>query len=301
MNWQRSMVLTAALALGFGLVLLNVAPAGASSEPKKEKTGGATGIGEHGTTEGEEGESSELDGPRPPLPWEVPRAIENQCTKEEIVLLRELRERSELLDLRSAALDEREGAIEDAERLLASRLAKIESIRADIVGKLDAERSMILATIREEQTSRRNELEKEQSARLKKIEEEQAIVLAAIARDRKVKAERVLELAGIVATMKSKAAAAMLAGMDEGIALQVLLELRPKTAGKILAAMPSITAQSLGDQMTVYKDPLRGLGGSAGSAGGSGSAADRIPPPPSTSVAPSGAPADSAGITPTNN
>jgi flagellar motility protein MotE (MotC chaperone) len=205
--------------------------------------------------------------------------IEDECTKEEIVVLRELRERSELLDLRSAGLDEREGAIEDAEHLLATRLAKIESIRADIVGKLDAERSMILATIREEQTSRRKEIEKEQSARLKKIEEEQAIVLAAIARDQKVKAERVLELAGIVATMKSKAAAAMLAGMDENIALQVLLQLRPKTAGKIMAAMPATTAQSLGDQMTVYKDPRRALGGSAGSAGGSRSADDDIPPP----------------------
>ncbi|HIF23964.1 MAG TPA: hypothetical protein EYQ27_19150 [Gemmatimonadetes bacterium] len=162
MNWQRSMGLPAALALGFGLALLNVAPAGASSEPKKEKAGDAKATGEHGTTEGEDGE---LGAPRPPLPWEVPRSIENECTKEEIVVLRELRERSELLDLRSAALDERERAIEDAEHLLATRLAKIESIRADIVGKLDAERSMILATIREEQTSRRNEIEKEQSAR----------------------------------------------------------------------------------------------------------------------------------------
>jgi flagellar motility protein MotE (MotC chaperone) len=300
MNWQRSMGFTAALALGFGLVLLNVGPAGAVSEPKKGKEGVAKASGQFGSTGGEEGESSELGAPRPPLPWEVPRVIEDECTKEEIVVLRELRERSELLDLRSAGLDEREGAIEDAEHLLATRLAKIESIRADIVGKLDAERSMILATIREEQTSRRKEIEKEQSARLKKIEEEQAIVLAAIARDQKVKAERVLELAGIVATMKSKAAAAMLAGMDENIALQVLLQLRPKTAGKIMAAMPATTAQSLGDQMTVYKDPRRALGGSAGSAGGSRSADDDIPPP-SSSAAPSGAPADSAGITPTNN
>ena len=254
MNWQRSMELTAALALGFGLFLLNVGPAGASSEPKKGKAGGSIAIGESATTEGEDEESTELGTPRPPLPWEVPRAIENRCTKEEIVVLRELRERSELLDLRSAALGERERAIEEAETLLATRLAKIEAIRAEIVGKLDAERSMILGTIREEQTSRRKEIEKEQSARLKKIEEEQAIVLAALARDQKVKAERVLELAGIVATMKSKAAAAMLAGMDENIALQVLLELRPKIAGKILTAMPATTAQSLGDQMTIHKD-----------------------------------------------
>ena len=211
------------------------------------------------------------------------------------MVLRELRERSELLDLRAATLDERERGIEEAERLLAGRLAKIEAVRAEIVGKLDAERSTILATIRQEQTSRRKEIEKEQSARLKKIEEEQAVVLAAIARDQKVKDERVLELAGIVATMKAKAAAAMLAGMNENVALQVLLKLRPKTAGKILAAMPAVTAQDLGDKMTVHRDPRRTLG--TGASGGVGSAGAKLPP--STSAAPPGATPESAVTPPT--
>ena len=289
---HRILLLTAALVLGFGLLLTDVAPAGAAGDAKKSDSEGG-----HGAPAGEEGSEPELKGPPPPLPWEIPRAIENRCTKEEIVVLRELRERSELLDLRAAALDERERGIDEAERLLAGRLAKVEAVRAEIVGKLDAERSTILATIRKEQTSRRNEIEKEQSARLKKIEEEQAIVLAAIARDQKVKNERVLELAGIVATMKAKAAAAMLAGMDDNVSLQVLLKLKPKTAGKILAAMPAATAQDLGDKMTVHRDPRRGLGaGPSGGPGASG-ASDKIPPSPS--AAPLGAPSGSAATTPT--
>jgi flagellar motility protein MotE (MotC chaperone) len=296
MNVQRILLLTVGLALGFGFLLIDVAPAGAAGDAKKSAGG-------HGAPEEEE--ESDKDGPRPPLPWEIPRAIENRCTKEEIVVLRELRERSELLDLRGAALDERERGIEEAERLLAGRLAKIEAVRAEIVGKLDAERSTILATIREEQTSRRKEIEKEQSARLKKIEEEQSVVLAAIARDQQIKDERVLELAGIVATMKAKSAAAMLAGMDDNVALQVLLKLRPKTAGKILAAMPAVTAQDLGDKMTVHRDPRKALaaGAGTGSSGGVGlpGASDKLPPSPS--AAPSGAPPETAVTppTPTNN
>jgi len=288
MNLQRIMLLAFSLALGSGLLLLGVTPAGAAGDGKKKAAG------EHGSPAGEEGglpESHELR----PLPWEIPRAIENACTKEEIVVLRELRERAELLDLRADALDERERAIEDAEHLLATRLAKIESIRADIVGKLDAERSLVLATIREEQSTRRKVIEKEQSARLAKIEAEQAIVLAAIARDEKVKDERVLELAGIVATMKPKPAAAMLAGMDDNVALQVLLQLRPKSAGKILAAMPAATAQRLGDQMTVHKDTRRGLSTGAGS--GFRSSTDGASSP----TAPRGAQVESAGTTPTSN
>ncbi len=293
MNVQRILLLTVALALGFGLLLTDVGPAGAAGDAKKEESG-EKAPGGLGAPAGEEESDPELEGPPPPLPWEIPRAIENRCTKEEIVVLRELRERSELLDLRAAALDERERGIEEAERLLAGRLAKIEAVRVEIVGKLDAERSTILATIREEQTSRRKEIEKEQSARLKKIEEEQAVVLAAIARDQKVKDDRVDELAGIVATMKAKAAAAMLAEVDENVALQVLLKLRPKTAGKILAAMPAATAQDLGDKMTVHRDPRRGLG--AGASGGP--VPSRAKLPPSTSAAPPGAVPESAATTP---
>lgn len=295
MNMQRTLLL--AVALVFGLLLTDVPLVGAAGGAKKEGADEKK-AGEHGAPGEEEGSSTDSGIPRAPLPWEIPRAIENRCTKEEIVVLRELRDRSEVLDLRAAALDERERGIEEAERLFAGRLAKIEAVRADIVGKLDAERSTILATILEEQTSRRKEIEKEQSARLKKIEEEQAVVLAAIARDQKVKDERVLELSGIVATMKAKAAAAMLTGMDENVVLQVLLKLRPKTAGKILAAMPAATARDLGDQMTVHRDPRRSLGAGAPAVPLS-SAGDAKLPPPSPSAAPPGASSESASATPT--
>jgi flagellar motility protein MotE (MotC chaperone) len=294
MNTRQISVMAPSALLTLSLLFFGAAPVAAEGD----------GGGDHGGTGGsgstaEEDELPEFEGRPPPLPWEIPRSIEKACTKEEIVVLRELRERSEQLDLRSSALDERERGIEDAEQLLVTRLAKIESIRADIVGKLDAERSMILATIREEQSTRRKQIEKEQSARLKKIEEEQAVVLSAIARDQKVKDERVFELAGIVATMKSKPAAAMLAGMDETVVLQVLLQLRPKAAGKILAAMPAGVAQRLGDRMTVHKDPRRGPG--AGAADGFRSRDDGMNLSPSSSAAPLGAPSEAAVTKPKSN
>ena len=166
-------------ALAFGFLLLPVSPASAAG----------------GGDKGEEAE--EKKGPKllkstdellaQPLPWEYVRADEERCTTEEIVVLRELRERAEQLNMREAALDERERSIADAEHLLALRLAKIESIRSDIVGKLDAEREGIIKIIRAEQEARQSKAVAEQTARiqkaaaeqtsrLKRIEEEQAVV-----------------------------------------------------------------------------------------------------------------------------
>ena len=266
-TWLMSGIGLCAFALAFAFLLFPVSPASAAG----------------GGDKGEKAE--EKKGPKllkstdellaQPLPWEYVRADEERCTTEEIVVLRELRERAEQLNMREAALDERERSIADAEHLLALRLAKIESIRSDIVGKLDAEREGILKIIRAEQEARQSQAVAEQTARiqkaaaeqtsrLKRIEEEQAVVLAAIARDQELKDERIEELSGIVATMKPKAAAAMLAGMDETVALRVLLNLTPKSAGRVLAAMPAGVSQRLGDRMTVHKDPRRGSNGAPG-------------------------------------
>ncbi len=196
-----------------------------------------------------------------------------------------------MLDERSESLDEREAAIAEAERLLAGRMAQIEIMRADILAKLESERSSIMEAIK-----------KEQDSRLQALEAEQAVVLEAIAKDQAVKRERVVELSGIVSTMKPKQAATMLAGMDDNVALQVLLELRPKVAGKILGAMPVAVSQRLGDRMTVHRDPrkpdssgvdrslaappsLPSSGGSGGSTNpGNGLAAPAGAPPPKPST-----------------
>ena len=260
------------------LLMFPAAPAEAAGGGDAKKEEG------HGDGEGSDGPKllkSTEELLAQPLPWEYVRRDEDRCTIEEIVVLRELRERAEVLNMREAALDDRERSIADAEHLLALRLAKIESIRADIVGKLAAEREGILATIRAEQEARQQQIAQEQTARiqkaaaeqtsrLKKIEEEQAVVLAAIARDQELKDERIAELSGIVATMKAKSAAAMLAGMDENVALRVLLNLNPKSAGKVLASMPAGVSQRLGDRMTVHKDPRRDLAGTEGSRTGAG-------------------------------
>ena len=102
--------------LSIGLLSLGVSSAEAEGDAKSD--GGDHGGGESGDGDATDPNAlPEFDGPPPPLPWEIPRATENSCSKEEIVVLRELRERSEQLELRSDALDERERAIEQAEQL----------------------------------------------------------------------------------------------------------------------------------------------------------------------------------------
>lgn len=293
-------ILPTIIGLLLSVALLSMTASPAEAEADKESDGGGHGGDGEGDGKESDGEARpKFDGPLPPLPWEIPRASENACSKEEIVVLRELRERSEQLEMRSAALDERERAIEQAEQLLTTRLAKVEQVRADIVEKLGAERNLILSTIREEQAASRKLIEAQEAVRLRSFEEEQEKVLAAIARDQKLKEERLLELAGIVATMKPKAAAAMLGGMDEGVALQVLLQVKPKTAGKILAAMPAGISQTLGDKMTVHRDP-RGLGPSKMD---SAAGAARAPKPTPTlpRPAPAGVPAESTSTPPKSN
>ena len=93
---------------------------------------------------GDEGDPEEDvdDGPReppPPLPWEAPKADEEECRTEEILVLRDLRGRSRSLDRREASLDERVAALEQLETEAQERLAELQDIRAEIVTMLERE------------------------------------------------------------------------------------------------------------------------------------------------------------------
>ncbi len=78
-----------------------------------------------------------------PLPWEVPRAGEVGCTDEEILVLRDLRQRDRSLSRRSNALDEREAALSELEQGVASEIARLESLRAEILEMLGGQRSAL--------------------------------------------------------------------------------------------------------------------------------------------------------------
>jgi flagellar motility protein MotE (MotC chaperone) len=154
----------------------------------------------------------EPPGPPPaPVPWEQPRAEDGACADEEILVLRDLRQRSLELDRREAELDERVAALASLEEEAAVELERLSTMRDAIV-----------------------ELMQQQQAGSQ---------------------ERIASLARVVDTMKASEAAAMLGGMDEDVALQVLRKIKPKQAGKVLGAMPDKKAQQLGDRMTVVPDP----------------------------------------------
>ena len=70
--------------------------------------------------EAEEATDEEAKGPRLPLPWEVPREGEGACRPEEIVLLRQLRQRASTMDARDVALGQREAAAQRAEAQIAA-------------------------------------------------------------------------------------------------------------------------------------------------------------------------------------
>ena len=78
-----------------------------------------------------------------PLPWEVPRAGEVGCTDEEILVLRDLRNRDRVLLRRSRALDERASALAELEQGVASELERLESLRAEILDLLVGQRSAL--------------------------------------------------------------------------------------------------------------------------------------------------------------
>ena len=156
-----------------------------------------------------------------PLPWEVPRAGEAGCSDEEILVLRDLRNRDRVLARRSKALDERAAALEDLEQGVASEIVRLESLRAELLELLVGQRSALK--------------------------------------------QRVAKLSRMVDQMKAKDAAELLAGIDEGVALQVLQKIKPKQAGKVLGAMAPTKAQELADQLaelpTIDKSKLNEEGG----------------------------------------
>jgi flagellar motility protein MotE (MotC chaperone) len=71
-------------------------------------------------------------GPLPPLPWDAPRAGEQACDDEEILVLRDLRNRARELDRRETALDEREEALQTLERQVEERLAELATMRGEL-------------------------------------------------------------------------------------------------------------------------------------------------------------------------
>ena len=124
----------------------------------------------------------------------------------------------------------------------------VESIRSDIVGKLEAEREGLLKIIRAEQEARQSQAVAERPRGFRRrLPSKPRVSRGSKSRrwcwlrspaTRRSRMSASKRLSGIVATMKPKAAAAMLAGMDETVALRVLLNLTPKSAGRVLAPCP---------------------------------------------------------------
>lgn len=190
------LVIGLALGLALGFLLL---PGLASAEDAEEEGGPLDGLFE------------EEPKKRVPLPWELPRQGEEECRPEEMAVMRELRDRSLLLDKREASLEAREEQMATVERELARELKRVEEMRAEL--------------------------------------------MEVLTRAEDVHAENTASLSSMVDGMKAKDAAGMLSGMDEDVALEVLRSVKPKQAGKILAAMDPATSRRLGDRYTLVPDP----------------------------------------------
>lgn len=74
---------------------------------------------------------------RQPLPWEVPRPGEEECRPEELVVLRELRERSRAMDAREQELETREETAVALEARLADEVERIDGLRAEMTELLE--------------------------------------------------------------------------------------------------------------------------------------------------------------------
>ncbi|HCP45367.1 MAG TPA: hypothetical protein DIU15_04965 [Deltaproteobacteria bacterium] len=117
------------------------------------------------------------------------------------------------LRLRARELDRRETVLEERE----AALRRFEEQTAETLDELQGVRTEILKLLEEQQ---------------------EALAL------------RVASLAKVVDGMKAKDAAKMLAGIEEGVALQLLQRIKAKNAGKILGYMPPERAQKLAEGMT---------------------------------------------------
>ena len=90
----------------------------------------------------EEETSDEEDSvPVEPMPWEVPRAGEDACAEEEILVLRDLRKRSLELDRREAELDERVAALARLETEAAAEILRLTEMRDAIVALVEKQQA----------------------------------------------------------------------------------------------------------------------------------------------------------------
>jgi len=117
------------------------------------------------------------------------------------------------LRLRARELDRRETALEERE----AALRQFEEDTSETLAELQGVRDEILRLLEDQQ---------------------EALEL------------RVASLAKVVDGMKAKDAAKMLAGIEEGVALQLLQRIKAKNAGKILGYMPPKRAQTLAEGLT---------------------------------------------------
>lgn len=113
------LVIGLALGLALGFLLL---PGLASAQDAEEGDGPLDGLFEE-----------EKEAKRVPLPWELPRQGEEACRPEEMAVMRELRDRSLLLDKREASLEAREEQMATVERELARELKRVEEMRAELM------------------------------------------------------------------------------------------------------------------------------------------------------------------------
>ena len=106
--------------------------------------------------------------------------------------------------------------------------------------------------VREAAVKRLEDRAAEQVGNLEKLRADFLVLVGGEA-DRRT--ERVEEFAKMVAGMKAKKAAPVLAEMNEDTALLVLSLLNAKQAGKVLAAMPPAEARRLGERYAELPDP----------------------------------------------
>jgi len=134
--FQRLVFLSLVAVAAFLVVPMPVSGAGGAD--KKEEGG----QGEEGDKKAGNGKTVEELINRP-LPWDVPQANEVGCSDEEILVLRDLRNRGRVLDRRGYALDERAAALAELEGGVASEMARLETLRAEILQLLTGQRAAL--------------------------------------------------------------------------------------------------------------------------------------------------------------
>jgi len=102
----------------------------------------------------------------------------------------------------------------------------------------------------EEREGALRRFEEETSETLEELQGVRAEILKLLEEQQEALELRVASLAKVVDGMKAKDAAKMLAGIEEGVALQLLQRIKAKNAGKILGYMPPERAQKLAEGMT---------------------------------------------------